>query len=154
MPISAVYPSLYGLEFIKRYQGLSLEKYQDADNLWLIGYGHLIRDREYFDAPLTPQQAEAIFQADVDYYQQVLRQCIHVPLTQCQFDALLSLAFSLGPEAVQQSPIVYWINHGDMNQALAEWQREGERESSLAGQRQAESALFQTGGLRDIPIIE
>ncbi|VDZ85835.1 Phage-related lysozyme (muraminidase) [Kluyvera intermedia] len=62
MSLSAVYPSLYGLDFIKRYQGLSLEKYQDADNLWLIGYGHLIRDREYFDTPLTPQQAETIFE--------------------------------------------------------------------------------------------
>lgn len=154
MSLSAVYPSLYGLNFIKRYQGLSLEKYQDADNLWLIGYGHLIRDREYFDTPLTPQQAETIFQADVDYYQQILRQCIRVPLTQSQFDALLSLAFSLGPEGVQQSHIVYWINQGDINKALAEWQREGERQSGLTVQRQAESALFQNDRLRSIPVIE
>ena len=36
-------PSLSGLEFIKRYQGLSLEQYQDEEGLWVIGYGHLIR---------------------------------------------------------------------------------------------------------------
>lgn len=154
MPLSAACPSSYGLDFIKRYQGLSLEKYQDADALWLIGYGHLIRDREYFDAPLTPQQAEAIFLTDVDYYQQVLRQCIRVPLTQSQFDALLSLAFSLGPEAVQQSHIVYWINQGDINKALTEWQRAGEQQSSLAVQRQAECNLFQNDRLRSVAIIE
>lgn len=154
MPLSTVLPSQDGLDFIKRYQGLSFEKYQDADGFWLIGYGHLIRDREFFDAPLTQEQAEAIFQEDVAYYQQVLHQCVRVPLSQSQFDALLSLAFSLGPEAVQQSPIVRWINQGDITKALTEWQRDGERQSSLAVQRQAESVLFQADRLCDLSIIE
>lgn len=154
MPLSDRYPSQNGLDFIKYYQGLSLQKYQDADGLWLIGYGHLIRDREDFDTSLTPLQAEAIFQQDVDYYRQVLRLCVHVSLTQSQFDALLSLAFSLGPEGVQQSRIVYWINQGDITKALTEWQRDGERQNSLAVQRQAESVLFRADRLRDLTMIE
>lgn len=32
-------PSLLGLELIKQYQGLSLEKYQDADGLWVVDRG-------------------------------------------------------------------------------------------------------------------
>lgn len=135
-------PSLLGLELIKQYQGLSLDKYQDADGLWIVGYGHLIRDQERFDGPITLTQAEQLFQQDVDYYHQVLRRCMKVPLNQHQSDALMSLAFSLGPEAVQQSTIVREMNQGHMADALALWQQQGASQTSLATQRQAEAALF------------
>lgn len=144
MPLTSLTPSPDGLAFIKRYQGLSLEKYQDDDGLWLIGYGHLIRDHDMFDAPLTLAQVEDLFQQDVDYYHRVLCACVRMPLTQHQYDALLSLAFSLGPEGVQQSPIVSCINRGEFSAALHTWKGEAELRSSLAVQRQAESALFDT----------
>ena len=58
-------PSPQGLEFIKRFQGLSLEKYRDAEGLWVIGYGHLIREGERFDGCLTHAQAEMLFREHV-----------------------------------------------------------------------------------------
>lgn len=140
-------PSPQGLEFIKRFQGLSLEKYRDAEGLWVIGYGHLIREGERFDGCLTHAQAEMLFEQDVENYRQWLCQGINAPLAQHQFDALLSLAFSLGLEGVRQSAIVQAINRRDFNAALAEWRREGEQQSSLALQRQAEASLFQCAGL-------
>ena len=136
-------PSLSGLEFIKRYQGLSLEQYQDEEGLWVIGYGHLIRGHERFETSITLRQAEMLFQQDVADYQHLLHQCLQVPVSQRQFDALLSLAFSLGPEALQQSPILHSINQGQFADAVAGWQREGKRRSSLAAERQAEAELFQ-----------
>ena len=132
-----------GLAFIKRYQGLSLEKYVDEQGLWVIGYGHLIRDHDHYEGPISLEQAECLFQQDVAHYQQLLGQCINVSLNQPQFDALISLAFSLGPEGIQHSAIVQAINHNDFNSALAEWLREGKKQTSLAIQRQAEAALFQ-----------
>ncbi|VFS61929.1 Phage-related lysozyme (muraminidase) [Kluyvera cryocrescens] len=72
MSLSSLTPSPQGLDFIKRYQGLSLEKYQDQDGLWIIGYGHLIRDHETFAQPITRLQAESLFVQDVSYYRQVL----------------------------------------------------------------------------------
>lgn len=136
-------PSLSGLEFIKRYQGLSLEQYQDEEGLWVIGYGHLICGHERFETAITLYQAEMLFQQDVAEYQHLLHQCLQVPVSQRQFDALLSLAFSLGPEALQQSPILHSINQGQFAHAVAGWQREGKRRSSLAAERQAEAELFQ-----------
>lgn len=136
-------PSLSGLEFIKRYQGLSLEQYQDEEGLWVIGYGHLIRGHERFETAITLYQAEMLFQQDVAEYQHLLHQCLQMPVSQRQFDALLSLAFSLGPEALQQSPILHSINQGQFAHAVAGWQREGKRRSSLAAERQAEAELFQ-----------
>lgn len=137
-------PSPGGLAFIKRYQGLSLEKYIDTQGLWVIGYGHLIRDRERFDELISREQAEWLFLQDVELYQQLIAQCITVPINQNQFDALMSLAFSLGPEGIQHSVIVQAINRRHYSAALALWQREGEKQNSLAIQRQAEAALFQT----------
>ncbi|MFH0472647.1 lysozyme [Kluyvera ascorbata] len=136
-------PSLSGLEFIKRYQGLSLEQYQDEEGLWVVGYGHLIRGHERFETAITLCQAEMLFQQDVADYQHLLHQCLRVPVSQRQFDALLSLAFSLGPEALQQSPILHSINQGLFADAIAGWQQEGKRQSSLATERQAEAELFQ-----------
>lgn len=144
MPLDPLTPSPQGLDFIKRYQGLSLEKYRDEEGLWLIGYGHLIHDHETFDTPITLLRAEILFEQDVSYYQQILHHSVDAPLTQSQFDALLSLAFSLGPEAFQLSPIVHSVNCQQFQKALALWQHEGQPQSSLAVQRQAESALFQT----------
>lgn len=137
-------PSPEGLAFIKRYQGLSLEKYIDTQGLWVIGYGHLIRDRERFDELISREQAEWLFLQDVELYQQLIAQCITVPINQNQFDALMSLAFSLGPEGIQHSVIVQAINRRHYSAALTLWQREGEKQNSLAIQRQAEAALFQT----------
>lgn len=136
-------PSLSGLEFIKRYQGLSLEQYQDEEGLWVIGYGHLIRVHERFETSITLCQAEMLFQQDVADYQHLLHQCLRVLVSQRQFDALLSLAFSLGPEALQQSSILHSINQGQFADAAAGWRREGKRQSSLAAERQAEAELFQ-----------
>lgn len=144
MSLSSLTPSPQGLDFIKRYQGLSLEKYQDQDGLWIIGYGHLIRDHETFAQPITRLQAESLFVQDVSYYRQVLNRCVQTPLTQNQFDALLSLAFSLGPEAIQLSSVVHSVNRREYRKALAVWRAEDQQQNSLARQRQAESALFQT----------
>ena len=137
-------PSAQGLALIKRFQGLSLEKYRDAEGMWLIGYGHLIRNQERFDTRLTCSQAEALFLQDVEAYRQRLCQCIDAPLVQHQFDALLSLAFSLGPEGIVRSAIVQAIQRRDFHAARVAWQQEGERKTSLAVQRQAEAVLFQT----------
>lgn len=144
MSLSSLTPSPQGLDFIKRYQGLSLEKYQDQDGLWIIGYGHLIRDHETFAQPITRLQAESLFVQDVSYYRQVLNRCVQTPLTQNQFDALLSLAFSLGPEAIQLSSVVHSVNRREYRKALAVWRAEDQQQNSLARQRLAESALFQT----------
>lgn len=144
MSPASLTPSPQGLDFIKRYQGLSLEKYQDPNGLWVIGYGHLIRDHETFAQPITRLQAESLFMQDVSYYRQVLNRCVQVPLAQNQCDALMSLAFSLGPEAIQLSAVVHCVNRREYREALVVWRSEAQQHNSLAILRQAELALFQT----------
>ncbi|MEB4675787.1 lysozyme [Enterobacteriaceae bacterium G50] len=137
-----------GLGFIKQWQGFSAEPYQDECHLWVVGYGHLIQGSEAYDMPVSASQADALLQLDIQACQRVLAQEIAVPLTQRQYDALISLALSLGPEIFARSPVLHYINHQQFAQALAAWLVEtelnGVRSNGLNKQRQAECALFRT----------
>lgn len=87
--------SSHGLEFIKREEGLRLTAYQDSANIWTIGYGHtgniLPGDQ------ITREQAEQLLHDDLIYFEWQLMRAIKVPVTQSQFDALVSLIFNIGP---------------------------------------------------------
>ncbi|MCK7428175.1 lysozyme [Enterobacter chengduensis] len=82
------------ITLIKKHQGLSLEKYRDESGLWVIGYGHVIRDRAQFHGPVTPSQAEELLQDDIHRCEALLRESVARPLTQQQHDALVMMIFS------------------------------------------------------------
>ena len=56
MPIHSTYFTPACVAFIKQWQGLSLEKYQDKNGVWVIGYGHEITSDESFPAPVSVTQ--------------------------------------------------------------------------------------------------
>ncbi|AGB76293.1 phage-related lysozyme (muraminidase) [Enterobacteriaceae bacterium strain FGI 57] len=148
MPNTALRLSPEGLAFIKQYQGFSAEPYQDECHLWVVGYGHLIQGSEAFVTPLSQPQADALLQLDIYACERVLAQEIAVPLNQIQYDALISLALSLGPETFAASAVVRYINQRQFAKALSVWLMEtelnGVRSNGLNRQRQAECALFRT----------
>ena len=82
------------IALIKNHQGLSLAKYRDENGLWVIGYGHVIRDRETFNGLITPSEAEYLLHKDIQLCERLLRENITRPLTQQQHDALVVLIFS------------------------------------------------------------
>ena len=84
------------IALIKKHQGLSLEKYRDENGLWVIGYGHEIREREKFRGLITPLQAEYLLQEDIQQCETLLREMYTRPLTQQQHDALVMMIFSSG----------------------------------------------------------
>ena len=91
------------IALIKNHQGLSLAKYRDEYGLWVIGYGHVIRDRETFNGLITPSEAEYLLHKDIQLCERLAR-----PLTQQQHDALVLMLFSFGetsslPQAVLQT---------------------------------------------------
>lgn len=96
------------IALIKTHQGLSLEKYRDENGLWVIGYGHVIREREKFHGLITPLQAEYLLQEDIQLCETLLREMCKRPLTQQQHDALVLMILSFGvtsalPKAVLQA---------------------------------------------------
>lgn len=73
MPHCATHFTSAGIAFIKQWQGLSLEKYQDKNGVWVIGYGHEIAPDETFAAPISMAQAEALLIADLDICKALIR---------------------------------------------------------------------------------
>ena len=96
------------IALIKKHQGLSLEKYRDENGLWVIGYGHVIRQGECFQRLITPLQAEYLLHDDIQLCETLLREKFKRPLTQQQHDALVLMMLSFGeptslPTAILQA---------------------------------------------------
>jgi lysozyme len=68
----------------------------------------------------TPPQALARALSDVRKYEGALRQCVGVPLHQHEYDALVSLAYNIGPAAFCKSSLVGKLNALDYAGACAE----------------------------------
>lgn len=135
-----------GIELIKHYQGLSLEKYCDESGLWIIGFGHVIGPKETTAAFITLVQAEQLLFDDIQQCEDVLRENITRPLTQEKHDALVSLIFSCGVKDCLNTGIIQEVARGNNTQATSLWRNafmlNGKKINSLALQRQAECALF------------
>jgi RHS repeat-associated protein len=91
-----------GQDFIKGYEKLSLTVYDASKGKvkggdWTIGYGH----KTTKDAgPITLPEAEALFQGDVARMASHVSADLNVPVSQNQFDALVSLRFNAGANAI------------------------------------------------------
>lgn len=135
-----------GIDFIKRHEGLRLEKYADPVGLLTIGYGHLIKPGENFPNRLTPAEAEALLRSDTEKAQSAVRVGVKVPLTQNEFDALVSLVFNIGTGAFQNSTLLRLLNQGFKAAASEQflvWRFAGGK-PILLKRREQEKALFDT----------
>jgi lysozyme len=100
-----------GLALIKQFEGLRLQAYQCAANVWTIGYGRTAGVRPG-DA-ITPEQADVFLREDVSDAERAVSRFVRVPLTQHQFDALFSFTFNLGTGNLRTSTLLRLLNAGD-----------------------------------------
>lgn len=143
-----------GLTFIGGFEGLELQRYNDAAGHCTIGYGHLVHrgsctDADYPDG-ITQVQALELLRADAATAVTAVNRLVTVPLNQTQFDALVSFVFNLGEGSFSRSTLLTRINEGaDSEQIRAEflrWNRAGGRElRGLTRRRAAEADLFIDG---------
>jgi len=75
-----------------------------------IGYGHLIKPNENFRNGITEQQATELLYKDLSVAERAVHKNIHVPLTQNQYDALVSLTYNIGEKNFADSTVVKYIN--------------------------------------------
>jgi lysozyme len=91
---------------------------------------------------ITPPQAVARALQDVAKYEGAVKQCVHVPLHQYEYDAFISLSYNIGPGAFCGSTLVKKLNAGDYTAACAEilrWDRfKGKPLRGLTIRRQGE----------------
>ncbi len=92
----------------------------------------------------TPPKALARALNDVSQFEGALKECVAVPLHQHEYDAFVSLAYNIGPDAFCNSTLVRLLNAGDYAAACAQisrWNRAGGRVvQGLVNRRAAERA--------------
>lgn len=91
-----------GAAFIGAFEGFRAQCYDDAAGNCTIGFGHLIHagrtmaaDRAKWGT-ITRARGLELLQADAANAAAAVREHVHVPLKQGQFDALVSLAYNCG----------------------------------------------------------
>ena len=82
-----------GVNLIKHFEGCRLEAYKCPAGVWTVGYGHTKGVKEG-DA-IEQEAAEAFLIEDLESFEQAVTRLVEVPLTQQQFDALVSWTLSL-----------------------------------------------------------
>lgn len=137
-----------GIDLIKQFEGLSLTAYPDpgtGGEPWTIGYGHTGGVKK--GQTITESRAEELLREDVRRFEVAVDRLVKVPLTQAQFDALLSFAFNLGAGNLGSSTLLRLLNAGDYAGAAAQFERwvnaAGKIMPGLVRRRAAERALFE-----------
>ena len=89
-----------GIDFIKRFEGLSLKPYICSAGKPTIGYGSTFypdgRKVTAQDKSITKDEAERLLIDTFKPFENKVNRLITVPLTQNQFDALVSHTFNTG----------------------------------------------------------
>lgn len=140
--------SQQGLEIIKAFEGYSPTPYLCPGGYWTIGVGHLITaaDAKKFAGGITEEMAEALLRQDVRVAERAIARLIKTPLTQNQFDALVSFTFNLGAAALQRSSLRQAINRREFDAVPAQLMRwvwaGGRKLPGLVRRRAAEGKLF------------
>ncbi|MDQ1266601.1 MAG: hypothetical protein QG635_1753 [Bacteroidota bacterium] len=111
--------------FIKTFEGIKLNMYNDDAGHATIGWGHLIhkgpisgKESELpFVNGITFFQANYLFNNDLFYKAEApVKRQVTVPLTQYQFDALISFTYNFNETILYNSTLLNRINSGNINE--------------------------------------
>lgn len=147
--------SANGLALIQELEGFQAEPKQLPTGGWIVGYSH-VRATEPGEA-VNENEARDLLVRDLEPVETVVNSLVTQPLTQSQFDALVSFAFSVGADTFAKSQVLRRVNSGDCVSAacaMDAWRKSdvgGELVivDSLVRRRTVEKALF----LKDMPQV-
>lgn len=133
-----------GIELIKKYEGFRAEAYKCPAGKWTIGYGHT--RTAGIGQFITEKQAEDLLISDVNITEIHIDLYVKVPLTQNQYDALVSLVYNIGYGNFKKSTLLRLLNLGRYEAAKNEfhkWRMGGGKVlPGLVKRRAAEAELF------------
>lgn len=140
---------LAGLSLIKSSEGLRLSTYKDIAGIPTVCYGHTGPALRY-GMTFTKAECELILLHDIRVHLEGVQRCVHVPLTQNQQDAVVSLTFNVGVSRFCKSTMARQLNLGRYDLAALEFTKWDKARvngrlvkiSGLTKRRTAEKALF------------
>ena len=143
--------STNGIELIKQFEGLSLKPYLDAVNIPTIGFGNTYYEDgtkvTLKDKPITEERATQLLEFIANKtFSENINKVVKVPLSQNQFDSLVSFAYNMGNKNFNWSTLLKKLNLSDYGGASLEFgrwnQANGKILNGLVARRQKERELF------------
>ena len=149
------------MELIRHHEGVRNKPYRCPAKLWTIGVGHVmypeqgklpIDQRDAFQGRpedmrvYTNEEVDGILRGDLDRFERGVERYCPVPLSQGQFDALVSFSFNVGLGTLQRSTLRQKVVRGDSEGAAEEFLKYcmagGKILRGLENRRKDEKALF------------
>ena len=141
--------SLAGIDLIGNFEGLRLEAYHDSAGVCTIGYGTTVYPNGVPVQPndqCTIEQARKFMHHDLARFEKAVSSAVKVPLTQNQFDALVSLTYNIGAGAFKNSTLLKLLNQGDYAGASNQFdvwiKAGGQTVQGLVNRRAVEKSYF------------
>lgn len=150
--------SAQGKKRILQHEGWSAKPYLDTGGVPTIGYGNTYYEDGkkvmMNDPTISKERGEQLFDIIVKIYEDGVNRLVKVPLSQNQFDALVSFAYNVGldedtdqiAEGLGDSSLLRLLNQGDYAGAAKEfpkWNKDnGKVVAGLITRRKEEQDLF------------
>ena len=147
--------SKHGIDLIKRFEGLHkvqpdgmISSYRCPANRWTIGWGSCKGVRS--GMKITKEEAELRLLDDIREHADIVKQYVSVPLSEGQFDSLVSFVFNLGGGNFRSSTLLKKLNKGlydEVPEQIMRWNkaRVNGKLTPLKGltrRRAAEASIF------------
>ena len=133
-----------GINLIKNYEGCRLTAYKCPAGVWTIGYGHTAGVKQ--GDKITQLQADTLLAVDLQKFEYSVNKAVKKPITQNEFDALVSFAFNVGTGNFEKSTLLRLVNMGQFELAAKQFEKwiyaGGKPLTGLKKRRLAEKTLF------------
>jgi lysozyme len=114
-----------GKNLIKEFEGLRLFAYQDSAGVWTIGYGatyyHGGKPVKKGDMLLSKTAADQLFDNTVAPFEAAVNKLVKIPLTQPQYNSVVSFTYNEGIGALATSHLLIRLNEKDYQGAADEF---------------------------------
>ena len=136
--------SPHGITLIEAREGIRLTVYRDSKGIPTVGVGHvcLPEDNLKVGDKITHAQCDAFLAHDLAKAEAAVN-TIKAPLTQNQFDALVSFTINIGTDGFKKSSVAKYLNarnYATAAEALMNWVKPPE----IKGRRRSEQKQFLT----------
>jgi lysozyme len=148
--ISKMSTSAKGKMFLTGLEGICLSKYKCSAGVWTIGVGATkseIPDLASWSISktITIKEAFDLLDKSLAKYEAAIDKTLKRPVTQEQYDVLVSICYNIGTGGLSGSTFMKRINAGDtpanIRKAILMW----DKPSEIIGRRTKEADLFQYG---------
>lgn len=140
-----------GLDLIAEFEGLRLKPYLCSAGVPTIGYGSTFYENgskvKLTDWPITKLRAEQLLKNTADKFAEKVAVLITKPVTQNQFNALVSFAFNVGIGALRNSTLLKKVNANPNDVTIKaeflRWNKAGGRVvNGLTKRREKEALMY------------